>query len=71
MHKIEIVLNFMRHIAISLIFEGILAILLGVLVLMYPEFLNFLVGLFLIGSGVVSFASAMKVYQYSKFKIEL
>lgn len=71
MEKIEIVLSFMRHIAISLVFEGILAVLLGVLVLVYPELLSLLVGLFLIASGVVSFASAMKVYKYSKIRIGL
>lgn len=71
MEKIEIVLGFMRHIAMALVLEGILAILLGVLILVYPELLSLLVGLFLIGSGVLSFASAMKVYRFSKFKIEL
>jgi uncharacterized membrane protein HdeD (DUF308 family) len=71
MKKIEIVIGFMRHIAVALVLEGILATLLGVLVLVYPELLSFLVGLFLIATGVVSFASAMKVYRYSKFSFEV
>jgi len=71
MKKIEIVLRFMRHIAMSLVLEGLLAILLGVLILLYPELLSLLVGLFLIATGVVSFASAAKVYHYSKIRFEI
>lgn len=71
MEKIEIVFGFMRHIAISLILEGLLAIVLGVLILVYPDLLGILVGLFLIMTGFVSFASAYKVNKYSKLKFEL
>lgn len=70
MQKFEIVIKFMRHIAIALLLEGILAIILGVLILLYPELLAILVGLFLIMSGFVSFASAYKVNKYSKIKFE-
>lgn len=71
MQKIEIVLHFMRHIVATLVLEGLLAVILGVLVLVYPSLLSVLAGFFFIATGVVFFASAMKVYQYSKFKIEI
>lgn len=71
MEKIEIVIRFMRHIAIALLLEGFLAILLGLLILVYPDLLGILIGLFLIMTGFVSFASAYKVNKYSKIKIDL
>jgi len=71
MEKIEIVFRFMRHIAIGLVLEGLLAVVLGILILIYPDLLGILVGLFLIMTGFVSFASAYKVNKYSKIKLEV
>lgn len=71
MDKIEIIFKFMRHIAWALILEGLMAVLLGILIFLYPDLLSFLVALLLIVSGIISFIVAFKARSYSKFELKL
>jgi uncharacterized membrane protein HdeD (DUF308 family) len=67
----EFILVFMRHIAKMLIIDGVIAVVLGALILIYPELLAVLVGLFLIVVGAISFYFAKKVWAYSRIKFEI
>lgn len=67
----EIVLGFIQHFAKMLVIDGIIAVVLGGLILLYPELLAVLVGLFLIVFGAISFYFAKKVWGYSKIKFEI
>jgi hypothetical protein len=71
MEKIEFVFQFMRHLFWSLILEGILLVLIGVMIFIYPELLGMLVGFFLVISGIMVFVLAAKVSKYSKLKVEM
>lgn len=71
MQKIEFIIHFLRHLAMSLVLTGLMAIVLGTLIFVYPDLLGILVGLFLVGFGFVSFASAWKIWRYSKVRVEL
>ena len=71
MEKLEVVLKFMKNIVWGLVVEGVLAIIIGSLIFIYPELLGMLVGALLILGGIVAFVLAAKVNKYSKFKIEL
>jgi uncharacterized membrane protein HdeD (DUF308 family) len=71
MQKIEVVLKFMKHVVWGLVLEGLLTILIGVLIFMYPDLLGMLVGVGLIVGGVLAFVVAYKVNKYSSFKFKL
>ena len=71
MKKIEISLKFVKHIVNGLILEGIVVILIGVLIFLYPDLLGMLVGIFLVVTGIMSFAMAGKLGKYSKIKFEI
>jgi len=71
MEKIEIIFQFIRNIVWGLIIEGILVIVIGVLIFIYPDLLGMLVGILLVISGVLSFGLAIKINKYSKLKINI
>lgn len=71
MEQFEIVFKALRNIAGMLALTGILVIVAGVLIFIYPQLLSILVSLALILAGIFFLASAAKVNRYSKFKIKL
>lgn len=71
MEKIEVVFNFMKQIIWGLVIEGLLAIIIGILIFVYPDLLGMLVGILLIAGGIISLILAMKVKKYSKLQIKL
>lgn len=71
MQQIEIVSRFMKNIVWVLATEGILAIVVGAVVIIYPDLLGILVGTLTIVVGITSLVLAVKVDKYSKLKIGL
>lgn len=71
MEKLEIVFKFMKQIVWGLVLQGILAIIVGVLIFIYPDLLRILVGALLIVVGIIGLILAIKVNKYSKLKIEI
>ncbi len=71
MEKVEIIFKFMRNLAWGLVVEGIGGVLLGILILVYPDLLGLLVGIFLVATGIWAVALGIKVFGYSKLKIEI
>ncbi|MDD3191022.1 MAG: hypothetical protein PHI66_05040 [Candidatus Pacebacteria bacterium] len=71
MQQIEIVSKFMKNIVWGLATEGILAIVVGILVFIYPDLLGMLVGTLVIIGGIVSVLIAVKINKYSKIKVDL
>ena len=71
MQQIEIVSRFMKNVVWGLIVEGILAIVVGVLIFIYPELLGMLVGTLVVIIGITSLVLAVKIDKYSKVKIDL
>jgi uncharacterized membrane protein HdeD (DUF308 family) len=71
MQQIEIVSRFMKNIVWVLVAEGILAIVVGILVIIYPDLLGILVGTLAVVAGITSIVLAIKVDKYSKLKIDL
>lgn len=71
MQQIEIVSKFMKNAVWGLTVEGILAIVVGVLIFVYPDFLGMLVGTLVVIGGIISLVLAVKVNKYSKIKIDL
>jgi uncharacterized membrane protein HdeD (DUF308 family) len=71
MEKFEIVFKFMKNIVMALVIEGILSILIGILIFIYPDLLGMLVGILLVITGVLALVYAVKLNKYSKLKIEL
>ena len=71
MQQIEIVSRFMKNIVWVLAVEGILAIVVGILVILYPDLLGILVGALTVIAGITSLLLAIKVDKYSKIKIDL
>lgn len=71
MKKLEVVLKFIKHIVWGLILQGLLSVLVGVLIFMYPDLLGMLVGVGLVISGLLAFVLAMKVNKYSSFKFKV
>ena len=71
MEKIEIVFNFMKQIVMGLVIEGLLAIIIGILIFVYPNLLGMLVGILLVVCGIISLILAMKIKKYSKFEVKI
>ncbi|EKE06025.1 MAG: hypothetical protein ACD_19C00115G0001 [uncultured bacterium] len=71
MKKLEIVLKFIKHIVWGLILQGILSVLVGILIFMYPDLFGMLVGVGLVLSGLLAFVLAIKVNKYSSFKFKV
>ncbi|MFA5080810.1 MAG: hypothetical protein WC472_04300 [Candidatus Paceibacterota bacterium] len=65
----EIVSESLRQISNSFICNGILAIVFGVLIFVYPNLLGMLVGIFFVVVGIMSIIVATKIMRHSKIKI--
>ena len=71
MEKIDIIFKILRRMSWMFIWDGILAVILGLLIYIYPELLSMFVGVFLILSGILFFVIALKIRKYSKVTIKL
>jgi uncharacterized membrane protein HdeD (DUF308 family) len=71
MEKFEIVFQFMKNLVAGLVIEGILSILIGVLIFIYPDLLGILVGILLIITGVIALIYAVKLNKYTKLTIKV
>jgi uncharacterized membrane protein HdeD (DUF308 family) len=71
MEQFELIFKAIKNIVLNFVLTGILAIIIGVLMFIYPDFLGILVGLFLVIIGVSSLIAAVKINKYSKIKIKL
>lgn len=71
MEEIQFVVKSLRHLMESLIWNGILFVICGLLILRFPELLTVIVSITLITIGAVNFIAATKVAKYSKFKIKI
>lgn len=69
--EVKIAITYLKHVVWALVLEGIVAVLVGVLILFYPPLLILLAGFFFILSGLLAFIAAYKVNKYTvlKFKI--
>ena len=67
----EYVFKFIRHMAFNLILAGILSILVGILILIYPMFLTILVSALLIVIGLLCLKLAHRINKYSKVEINI
>ncbi|HRU35803.1 MAG: DUF3096 domain-containing protein [Parcubacteria group bacterium] len=71
MQQVEIVSGFIKNFVRSVILEGLLILLTGILILIYPKLLSVLVACILIASSIVCFIIAAKAHRYSKIEVEL
>lgn len=71
MKKIEVVLKFIKHIVWGLVIEGVTALMIGLLIFLFPDLLGMLVGLMLAVSAIYLFILAYKINKLSSFKIEI
>jgi len=71
MEKLEVVFKFMKQIVWGLVLQGILSIIVGVLIFIYPDLLRILVCTLLLVVGIIGLILAIKVNKYSKLKIEI
>jgi uncharacterized membrane protein HdeD (DUF308 family) len=69
--EIKIAVKYLQHIVWALVLEGIAAIAVGVLILLYPPLLILLASLFFIVSGILAFVAAYKVNKYTVFKFRI
>lgn len=71
MQPIEIVFHLVRRIVVDLISIGVVALMIGVLILLLPEFLRLLMGALLVIVAFWAFNLAYKVNKFSKIKFEI
>ena len=69
-NNIEIVSKSLRHASKGLTLNGILIIICGILIFVYPELLGMLVGTFLIAIGIISIIVAKNIWKFSKIEVE-
>jgi uncharacterized membrane protein HdeD (DUF308 family) len=70
MERIEIVLKSLRSMAWMFALQGILAIVFGFLIILYPPILAILVGTILVIAGIVGIIAAIMIGKVSKIKLE-
>ncbi|MBU1179996.1 hypothetical protein KJ885_03560 [Patescibacteria group bacterium] len=70
MERVEFIFKALRHIAWSLVLEGLLLIALGILVYAYPKLVIILASLFFVVVGLTVLFIGFKVRKYSKIKID-
>jgi len=70
MERIEFVFKALAHLAWSLLLEGLLLIILGVLVYLYPALIVVLASVFFIFVGFTLIMIGLKVKKYSKIKLD-
>ena len=71
MSKVEFIVKFIRNIFWMILLDGIMAILAGVLIVIYPDLLGILVGSGLIVIGILALVFAFKIRKFTKFEIEI
>jgi len=71
MEQIEIIINSLRHLTKNLAWNGILAIICGIIIVIYPKILQILVSIMLIGFGIINLVAAIKVRRYSKIRFKI
>jgi len=71
MEQLEFVFKAIKNIVWNFVLTGILAIIIGILIFVYPTFLSTLVGLLLVIIGISTLIAATKINKYSKLKIKL
>ena len=71
MQKVEVVIKFIKHIVWGLIWEGVLALIIGLLIFIFPSLLGMLVGLLLVISAIYLFIMAYRINKLSSFKLEI
>lgn len=70
MEHVEIIFKALSHMAWSLLLEGLLLIVLGILVYMYPALVILLASVFFIIVGLTLVAIGFKVKKYSKITMD-
>lgn len=68
---IKIVLNFIRNISRNIALGGLAVILLGILIIIFPQFFAVIAGISLIIIGLIILILAFKINRYSKFNIKI
>lgn len=71
MEKIDIVIKLIRDIFWTILLEGIALLLLGILIIIYPDLLSYLVSIIFIVLGILLVVLACKIRKLSKFTIQL
>jgi len=71
MEQIEFVIESLRHLMRSLIWNGIFLVVCGLTILRYPELLTIMVSITLVAIGIINFIAAAKIAKISKFKIKI
>jgi len=71
MQKVEVVIKFIKHMVWGLIFQGTVALVMGLLIFIYPELLGMLVGLALVVAAIAAYVLAYRVNKLSSFKVEI
>lgn len=70
MEKITIVFSLLRKIVTGFVVTGLLAVLAGVLIIMYPDLLGVLVGLLAVFSGLYLVILGFSLKKYTKLEID-
>ena len=69
MEHVDVVFKSLRSMAWTLALQGVLTIVFGFLILMYPPLLTILVSAILMAIGIVGIAAAIMIGNLSKFKV--
>jgi|GEM_PF-1432177 uncharacterized membrane protein HdeD (DUF308 family) len=70
MEHIDVILKSLRSMAWMFALQGILAIVFGFLIILYPPILAILVGTILVIAGIVGIIAAIMIGKVSKIKLE-
>ena len=71
MDKIDVVLKAVRNVFWTVLIQGIALLTLGILIILFPALLNYLVSIFFIILGILLIILSIKIYQLSKFTIKI
>jgi len=71
MSKVELVFKFIQNIFWMILLDGIMAILAGILIVVYPDLLGMFVGSVLILFGIAALFFAFKIKKFTKLEIEI
>jgi len=71
MQQFEITSRFMKNIVWGLTVEGLLVVVVGIAIYLYPDLVGMILGVVMVIIGIMSLILASKVNKYSKIKIDL
>lgn len=71
METIEVLLKSIRKLVLGTISVGVLSLIVGVLIILYPDLLGILVGILLVVSGLIWIGIAIRLNKFSKIKIKV